>query len=348
MHPWVLKPAKEIRTTRSDAMTQGDVLYRFRLRTIALAEELGNVQAACRIMGIHRSTFYRWRKQADRYGLEILRPRERRHPRMPNATPHLVEQRVLAFSLAHPGFGPDRISAELRRPRWGSLRLSPSGVYGVLRRHGLNTRSKRLSLVAGYAAAPEPEPRPRPPVGRLNVSDPGELVQMDCFRIGRLTGTKGVVWQYTAIDVGSAYAWAEIHATPHNPSSHYTSLLAKRVARDLKRFGWKIDAFMTDNGSEFRNRHFANTVAELGAELRFIRSGRPQTNGCVERLHGTILEECWKPAFARYLVPRYLGLREDLHRYLGYYNFDRAHTGRWTRGRTPAQVIGANKMWAAR
>jgi len=31
----------------------------------------------------------------------------------------------------------------------------------------------------------------------------------------------------------------------------------------------------------------------------FIHAGRPQTNGCVERVQGTILQECWKPAFAR-------------------------------------------------
>ncbi len=211
-------------------MTQGDVLYRFRLRTMALAEELGNVRAACRVMGIHPSTFYRWKKQVDRFGLEMLRPRERRLPRMPNATPKLVERQVLGFALANPGVGPARISAELRREKWGGIRLSPSGVYRVLRRHGLNTRARRLALVAGYAAPPEPEPRPAPPVRHLRVETPGELVQFDCFRIGRLAGTKGVVWQYTAIDVGSAYAWAEIHTTPHNPSHGFTSRLARRVA----------------------------------------------------------------------------------------------------------------------
>lgn len=329
-------------------MTQGDVLYRFRLRTMALAEELGNVRAACRMMGIHPSTYYRWRGQAVRYGLEMLRPRERRQPRMPNATPQLVEQRVVAFSLANPGVGPARISAELARPKWGGIKLSPSGVYRVLRRHGLNTRAKRLALVAGYAAPPEPEPRPAPPVGRLEVEEPGELVQFDCFRIGRLANTNGVVWQYTAIDVGSAYAWAEIHVTPHNPSTKYASRLALRVARDLKRFGWSFEAATTDNGSEFRAKIFRRTLEELGVEHRFIRSGRPQTNGCVERLQGTILEECWKPSFAHYLVPGYLGLRKDLERYLTYYNTDRAHTGRWTQGRTPIQVIGANKMYSGR
>jgi transposase-like protein len=52
-------------------MTQDDLLYRFRLRTFAMAAELGNVRAACRAMGIHPSTYYRWKHQLDRYGPEI-------------------------------------------------------------------------------------------------------------------------------------------------------------------------------------------------------------------------------------------------------------------------------------
>ena len=137
-------------------MTQDDLLYRFRLRTFAMAAELGNVRAACRAMGIHPSTYYRWKRQLDRYGPEILRPRERRTPRMANAASVLVEQRVVAFALGHPGFGPARIAAELARPKWGGILLSTNGVWRVLGRHGLSTRAKRYGLVAGYAAPPEP------------------------------------------------------------------------------------------------------------------------------------------------------------------------------------------------
>ncbi len=50
------------------------------------------------------------------------------------------------------------------------------------------------------------------------------------------------------------------------------------------------------------------------------RAGRPQTNGHVEALHKTILDECWRPAFARYLYPRYTGLRRELDTYLRFYN----------------------------
>ena len=94
-------------------MTPDDQLYRFRQRTLALAEEVGSVRAACRMMGIHHSTFYRWRKEARR------------------ASP----------------------------PSWpgpsGAASSSPPAVSGACcGAHGLNTRRKRLSLVAGYAAPP--------------------------------------------------------------------------------------------------------------------------------------------------------------------------------------------------
>jgi transposase InsO family protein len=265
---------------------------------------------------------------------------------MPNATSPLIEQRVVAFALGQPGFGPARIAAELRRPKWGGIGISPNGVHRVLSRHGLSTRAKRLGLVAGYAAPPEPE-RPKPePERHLDVSRPGEMVQIDCFCIGRLSGTKGTVWQYTAIDVGSAYCWAELHVTPRNPSARWTSHLARTVAADLARRGWRLEAVMSDNASEFRSAEFDAAIARLGARHIFIRAGRPQTNGCVERVQETILDECWKPAFARFLIPKQTGLKLDLERYLRYYNSDRAHTGRWTKGRTPEAVLGKEKMWS--
>src|SRR5215211_9456709 len=83
-------------------MTQDDVLFGYRLQLFALAAERG-VSEACRLMGVHRSTYYRWKAQVERQGLEMLRPRERRRPQMPNQLSVLVEQRIVAFALGHPG-----------------------------------------------------------------------------------------------------------------------------------------------------------------------------------------------------------------------------------------------------
>jgi transposase InsO family protein len=158
---------------------------------------------------------------------------------------------------------------------------------------------------------------------------------------------KQTVWQLTAIDVCSSYAWAELVGCPRGqPSATQTSKLAERVAAELSAAGWRLERALSDNGSEFRGR-FEQTLARLGARTTRIRAGRPQTNGAVESLHKTVLDECWRPAFARYLQPRFQGLRRDLSDYLRYYNFQRAHTGRLTRGRIPADIVhGARKMKA--
>jgi transposase InsO family protein len=330
-------------------VTEHDVLVGFRLRLFTLADELGNVSAACRAMGVDRSTYYRWKHRVDRWGLEALNVRERRRPRMPNQIgPHL-EQRIIAFALGHPGYGPRRISAELAREKWGGLRISEHGVWRVLVRVGLNTRAKRLALIARHRDPYERQPAIPPPERHINAQLPGEKVQFDCFYVGRLSGTKGTVWQYTAIDVASAYTWAELHASERNPRSRHTRELLHRVASQLAHAGWKLQEVSTDNGSEFRAHEFGVAVARLGARQRFIRAGRPNSNGCVERVQLTILEECWRPAFARSLVPRSTALQQDLHDYLAEYNHDRAHTGRLTQGRVPADIVyGARKTSTAR
>jgi transposase InsO family protein len=326
-------------------MSEDDVLFGYRLQLVDLAGRIG-VSAACRTFGVHRSTYYRWKRMIERHGLEILRPRERRRPRMPNQLSPLIEERIVAFALGHPGLGPARIAAELRRERWGGLVVSHNGVWRCLRRHGLNTRRKRLSLVSGYAAPYEP-PRAQPE-RHVEAERPGELVGMDAFYVGRLSGTKGAVWQLSAIDVHSSYAWAELVSCPRgNPTGEQTSKLARRVAADLRAAGWHLERVLSDNGGEYRAGSFRDTLERLEARHSFIHAGRPQTNGAVESLHRTILEECWRPSFARYLHVRFTGLKRDLDQYLRYYNFDRAHTGRLTRGRIPAEIVyGARKVKA--
>ena len=87
----------------------------------------------------------------------------------------------------------------------------------------------------------------------------------------------------------------------------------------------------------------------VGATQRRIKAGRPDSNGCVERLQLSILEECWRPAFARSLAPRSTALARDLDEYLAYFKYDRGHTGRLTKGRGPGDIVfGARKTRTVR
>src|SRR4051795_7360106 len=82
-------------------MSQDDVLFGYRLQLVDYAGRT-SVSEACRVFGVHRSTYYVWKRRIERHGLEILRPRERRSPRMPNQLSQLVERRIIAFAPAIP------------------------------------------------------------------------------------------------------------------------------------------------------------------------------------------------------------------------------------------------------
>ncbi len=114
-------------------MTEHDVLVGFRLRLLTLAEELGNVSAACRAMGADRSTYYRCKEKVDCWGLEALRVRERRRPRMPNQIGLRLEQRIVAFSLRHPGYGRggSQLSSRGRNGERSGSRRTASGAYSA-------------------------------------------------------------------------------------------------------------------------------------------------------------------------------------------------------------------------
>ena len=262
---------------REDRVTHDDVLTGYRRRLFTLAQEMG-VRPACRAMGVHHSTYYRLKRQVDRWGLEALNVRERRRPRMPNQIgPHL-EQRVIAFAL---GATRLRAAAELGRAaagEWGGIRISEHGVWRVPQRYNLNARAKRLALVARHADPYEertPASRRRSATSR--PPSPGEKVQLDCFLVGRLSGSKGTVWQYTAADVASGFIWAELHSSERNPRARWTAELVHRVARELRAAGWKLKEVTTDNGSEFALEGVRRHCEATGARQWRIKAGRPNS-----------------------------------------------------------------------
>ena len=120
-------------------MTQDDVLFGFRLQLFALAART-TVANACRTFGVHRSTYYRWKAQVDRQGLEMLRPRERRRRRCPTSSRRSSRNGSLRSRSGTRASGRGA-SRRARAGGMGRLRVSPNGVWKVLRRHGISTRA---------------------------------------------------------------------------------------------------------------------------------------------------------------------------------------------------------------
>lgn len=100
-----------------------------------LAEELSNVSKACKIMGVSRDTFYRYRQLVAEGGVDAQINRSRRAPNLKNRTDEATEQAVVDYAVAFPTHGQHRASNELRKQGV----LSPT-VVSVLSGYSITLR----------------------------------------------------------------------------------------------------------------------------------------------------------------------------------------------------------------
>ena len=100
-----------------------------------LAEELSNVSKACKIMGVSRDTFYRYRELVAEGGEDAQINRRRRAPNLKNRTDEATEQAVVDYAVAFPTHGQHRASNELRKQGV----LSPT-VVSVLSGYSITLR----------------------------------------------------------------------------------------------------------------------------------------------------------------------------------------------------------------
>ena len=115
-----------------------------------LAEELSNVSKACKIMGVSRDTFYRYRELVDEGGVDALINRSRRAPNLKNRTDEATEQAVVDYAAAFPAHGQHRTSNKLRKQ---GVFISGSGVRSVWLRHNFEN-FKKTSESTGRKSSP--------------------------------------------------------------------------------------------------------------------------------------------------------------------------------------------------
>jgi len=200
-----------------------------------------------------------------------------------------------------------------------ALGVSKSTVGRVLARAGLS----RLADL-----------QPAEPVVRYEHAAPGEMLHIDTKRLGRIerpshrvTGNRrdsvdGAGWEmlFVAVDDHARIAFTDMHPDEKWPQA--VQFLHNSVAY-FASLGVKIQRVLTDNGSAFRSRQFAQACSELGIRHKFTRAYRPQTNGKAERFIQSALRE-WAYGFTyQHSNQRTAALDYWNH----HYNWHRPHQG---------------------
>ena len=322
---------------------------RRKLSLLHLAQELQNVSKACRIMGYHRDSFYEIKRAFQVGGVHALIEQKRgpRGPHPSRVSPE-IEGKILQVALEHPTRGQQRVANDLRLE---GFEVSPGGVRNVWLRHEIETRHKRLLRLEAAAqgdtivlSEEQMQLLERHSVDfrcrHVESSRPGELLNQDTFYWGTLKGV-GKVYVQVVVDVFCSLAFAKVYTSKMPITA--CDLLYDRVLPFYEALGVPVGAVLTDNGREYCGRADQHPYELLLAmdeiEHRTTRVRSPRTNGFVERMNRTLLDECFRVAGRTtwYIEPA--EIQRDLERFLAYYNLERSHQGYRLKGRTPAQAL---------
>jgi transposase InsO family protein len=319
--------------------TPTEIIFARRVRLLELAAELGNISQACRQMGISRTRFYEWKKIAERYGVEALMPKDRRRPQHEHETPTHVVADLLSVAVIEPTLGCRQLADRL-----GELgyEVGKTTVQRILNDHGLGQRRQRiaraaaLAALAGIITEPVTEAGPEPFGFCHWAGRPGDLVAVDSFYIGNLKGV-GKVYQLTAVDTCTRWAIVKLIIGPVSTAD--TVRFIDHVRKVMRRLGIGVRRVLSDNGPEYKGRAFQHHLAEIGIDHVRIPPRSPNHNAVCERFQGTMLQECWRPAFHRRHFGSVRQLQSEANAWLTRYNTRRRNHGTYMAGRRPIDIL---------
>lgn len=324
-------------------------IVKHKLGLLNLAQELGNVSQACKIMGVSRDTFYRYKEAKSTGGVEALLQKDRRRPNLKNRVDDAVEDAVLAYAIEQPAHGQVRVSNELRKR--GTF-VSPSGVRSVWLRHNLANFKQRLMALEKHVAqtgavlseaqvvALEKKRDDDIACGEIETAHPGYLGSQDTFYVGTMKGV-GRIYQQTWIDTYSKVAFAKLYTTKTPITA--ADMLNDRVLPFFAENDVPVLRILTDRGTEYcgklEQHDYELYLAMMDIEHTKTKAASPQTNGICERFHKTILQEFYQVTFRKKIYRNIEELQADLDLWMAHYNHERTHQGKMCCGRTPMETF---------
>jgi len=337
-------------------MTSNQKIIKNKIGLLNLAQHLGNVAQACKVMGYSRDSYYRFQELYETGGEEALQEISRKKPNLKNRVSPQIEEAVVKIAIDQPAFGQQRVANELKK---SGIFVSQAGVRTIWQRHDLETMQKRLKALEAKAsqenfifteaqlAALEKAKEEKEAHGEIETEHPGYLGSQDTFYVGNVKGV-GRIYQQTFIDTYTKVAFAKLYLMKSAITS--ADILNDRVMPFFESQDVRLLRIMTDRGTEYcgkiENHEFQLYLSIEDIEHTKTKVRHPQTNGICERFHKTILNEFYRVAFRKKIYNSLDELQSDLDEWIRGYNEERPHSGKYCFGKTPMQTFIDSKQIA--
>ncbi len=82
---------------------KGNPIFRNKVGLLNLAEELGNVSKACKVISLSRDSFYQCKSAVEEGGIQALFDKNRRQPNLKNRVDEVTDKAVSDFAIEFPG-----------------------------------------------------------------------------------------------------------------------------------------------------------------------------------------------------------------------------------------------------
>ena len=274
--------------------------------------------------GTNRKSFLKYYNRFKQSGKESDLLPKKRGPKYKTRRPlKFIENKVI--ELRQRGNSKHEIVSILK-PTLNKFTPSPSGVYNICKRYGLN----RLT------------PQIKQNKRKIIKERMGQLGHIDCHHLGKATirGESRKLYLVCVLDDYSRLAWAEVTEDVTALTVMFAVLKCMNILHDQYKI--KFEEVITDNGPEFGQRNskskaqhpFERMLLELGIKHRYTQPYRPQTNGKVERFWRTIKEDL----ITETDFDSFEEFKDEVLQYMVYYNHERPHGG--IEGKKPCDMAG--------